>query len=216
MGIFDKLIKRIGRDNSGGWDQDYKKYIRKSIMDQILPTPIGKKSFALSHRRYHFPLHVLKNLNYKFGLISDTGGIPEISAIKPSHTLYGILQILEVYDLKFGLLVKFDSIKDWEGLNLKDREFTISFRPVGYNYTLIGEAINSTRYSRASRPPRFIYVDENGIHEEGPEFLHVKKQDIFLPANFQWPQTFSLRIQGNSPKDFGYGRDWTNESAYND
>mgnify|MGYP000553584009 CR=1 FL=1 len=60
-----------------------------------------------------------------------------------------------------------------------------------------------------------IYFDESGIHAEGPEFLHVKKQDIYIRTSFTWPKTFSLRIQGNSPADFGYGLDWTNDSAYN-
>ena len=215
MRIFDRVKKRFERDNSGGWDQYYKKYIRTSILDRILQIPISDKTIALSHRRYKFPSNVLKNLYYKYGIIEDTGALPEISTLDSSHPLYGISQILSMYDMKFGLMITFDSIKNWEGLEKEEREFTVSFSPIGYDYKQFKNAFYSNGYSRSSSPPKFIYFDESGIHAEGPEFLHVKKQDIYIRTSFTWPKTFSLRIQGNSPADFGYGLDWTNDSAYN-
>lgn len=214
MGLLDRAKNRLERDNSGGWDKDYKKYIRKSVLDRILPLPIGERNVALSYRRYHFPEHVIKNVNYKYGLTDYLEAKADANSLEPSHVLYGLAHIMSIYEMDLGLRVEFSSIKDWKGIEPEDKEFTISFIPVIYIYRRYSRGYSSHGLSKDRTPPALTYIDESGIHYEEPGFVHVKKRTIYLRPKFAWPKKIYLGIQGKAVTDFGYGTGWTDEAAY--
>jgi len=214
MGIFDRAKDRIERDNSGGWDRNYKKYVRKSKLDRIFEIPLKEKCLSLSYRRYNFPAFVIKNVNYQIGfdMSSDefkNGSLPQ------NHTLFGLRSLAILYNLDIGLLLEVDSIKDWENLDPNNREFTLSFSLIAYRYRRFRPAYNhGAGISSESIPPRLTYISRRGIFEETPVFMKVKKEKIYLSPETDWPDKFYLPIQGLSIKDLGFGFDWQDEAAY--
>lgn len=215
MGIFDKAKDRLERDNSGGWDRDYIKYIRKSILDRIIEIPLQERCISLSYRRYHLPAHVIKNINYQLGLDS-LNNLPKDAILPENHPLSGAQKIAFLYKLKIGLKLEISSVKDWENLNPDEREFTLSFLPIAYHYKRFEGAYNfGGGLSRDSVPPSLVIFDNKGIYEEKPEFMKIKKQMIYFRPEVDWPKKFYMGIQGLRIQDLGFGNDWQDEAAYN-